>query len=178
MKSLKGTKTEKNLMTAFAGESEARNKYTYFAGVARDEGFRQVMAIFLETADNEKEHAKLWARYLGMIGDTPTNLEEAAKGEHYEWSTMYREFSETAEREGFSEIAHRFHEVAEVEEQHEIRYRRLLERLRTGTAFRRAEPIEWHCLNCGYIHEGKEAPELCPACSHPRAFFEPKPDNC
>lgn len=174
---LKGSQTEKNLWTAFAGESQARNKYTYFASVAKKEGYEQISAIFQETADNEKEHAKLWAKLLGLIGNTEQNLEEAAKGENYEWTTMYREFAEVARKEGFDEIARLFQEVAEVEEQHEIRYRKLLERVKTGTVFSRPTPIKWHCRNCGYIHEGTEAPEVCPACGHPRSFYEPMAEN-
>ncbi|MEW6524311.1 MAG: rubrerythrin [Bacillota bacterium] len=174
---LKGSKTEKNLLAAFAGESEARNKYTYFAAVARNEGFQQIKGIFEETADNEKEHAKVWARYLGLIGTTEKNLEEAANGENYEWTRMYREFAEVAEAEGFAEIATRFTEVAEVEEQHELRFRRLLERVRNDTVFRRDHIIKWHCRNCGYIHEGTEPPEMCPACVHPKSFYEEKAEN-
>ncbi|MGB9867015.1 MAG: rubrerythrin [Bacillota bacterium] len=174
---LKGSQTEKNLWAAFAGESQARNKYTYFASIAKKEGFEQISAVFQETADNEKEHAKLWAKALGLIGDTRQNLEEAAKGENYEWTTMYKEFAEVAKKEGFDEIARLFQEVAEVEEQHELRYRKLLERVQTGTVFSRANPIKWRCRNCGYVHYGTEAPEVCPACSHPRSFYEPAADN-
>ncbi len=174
---LKGSKTEKNLMTAFAGESEARNKYTYFASVAKKEGYEQIKAVFEETADNEKEHAKMWAKYLCLMGTTEQNLAEAAKGEHYEWSDMYKQFAQTAEEEGFCEIAMRFREVAEVEEQHEIRYRRLLERVKNDTVFKRDVPIKWHCRNCGYVHEGTEPPEVCPACVHPKSFYQPKPEN-
>ncbi len=169
---LKGSQTEKNLMTAFAGESEARNKYTYYASVAKKEGFEQIAAIFLETAENEKEHAKLWARRLGLIGDTKKNLEDAAAGENYEWTSMYREFAETAKKEGFDELAAMFTEVAEVEEAHETRYRKLLERVNSGTVFSRPEVTKWHCRNCGYVHEGLEAPAVCPACAHPRAFYQ------
>jgi rubrerythrin len=174
---IKGTQTERNLWEAFAGESQARNKYTYFASAARNEGYQQIMGIFLETADNEKEHAKVWAKYLGIVGTTEKNLEEAAAGENYEWTDMYKKFADEAEAEGFKEIAERFREVGEVEEQHEKRYRKLLERLQTGMVFKRDEPIDWHCLNCGYIHHGKEAPEICPACVHPKAFYQPKPEN-
>lgn len=169
---LKGSQTEQNLLKAFAGESQARNKYTYFASVAKKEGYEQIAAIFQETADNEKEHAKLWAKHLGLIGDTIKNLEEAANGEHYEWTEMYKEFAEVAAREGFEEIARQFREVAEVEEAHEKRYRKLLERVKNNTFFSRSETVKWHCRNCGYIHEGKEAPEVCPACGHPRSFYE------
>lgn len=174
---LKGSQTEKNLMVAFSGESEARNKYTYFSSVARNEGFQQISAVFAETADNEKEHAKLWARALGLIGDTKKNLEDAAAGENYEWTEMYRQFAETARAEGFEEIAVQFEEVGEVEEAHEKRYRKLLERVASGTVFKRDEAIDWHCRNCGYIHHGKEAPLLCPACAHPQSFYEPAPKN-
>lgn len=174
---LKGSKTEQNLWKAFAGESQARNKYTYFASIAKKEGFEQIAAIFLETADNEKEHAKVWAKQLGLIGNTEKNLEEAANGENYEWTSMYREFADTARQEGFEELARLFEEVAEVEEFHESRYRTLLRRLREGTTFRREQPIKWHCRNCGYVHEGPEAPEVCPACAHPRAFYEPLCEN-
>lgn len=170
---LKGTQTEKNLLAAFSGESQARNKYTYFASVAKKEGYEHIAAIFQETADNEKEHAKLWARLLGLIDDTRQNLEEAAKGENYEWTTMYREFAEVAEKEGFHEVARLFTEVAEVEQQHEIRYRKILEHVKAGTVFSRPSPIKWRCRNCGYIHEGTEAPKVCPACGHPQAFYEP-----
>lgn len=174
---LEGSETQKNLMAAFAGESQARNKYTYFAGVARKEGYEQIAAIFLETAENEREHAKVWAKHLGLIGTTEQNLEEAAKGENHEWTEMYKKFAEIAEKEGFTEIAALFREVAEVEQQHEIRYRKLLERVRTGNVFRRDQPIRWRCRNCGYVHEGTEPPEVCPACGHPRAFYEPMAEN-
>ena len=174
---LKGSKTERNLEAALAGESEARSRYTFFASVARKEGFEQIAAIFLETAENEKEHAKLWARALGLIGDTAANLEAAAEGEHHEWTTMYRDFAREAREEGFDEIARLFEEVAEVEKAHEQRYRRLLSRVRERAVFRRAEPIRWRCRNCGYVYEGTEAPEVCPACAHPRAFYEPAAEN-
>lgn len=174
---LKGTQTEKNLKVAFAGESEARNKYWYFASVAKKEGYEQIAAIFLETAENEKEHAKLWAKALGLIGDTKQNLEHAAAGEHYEWSQMYKEFAETAEKEGFPELAKMFREVAEVEEAHEKRYRQLVERLESGTVFKRSGVTKWQCRNCGYVYEGTEAPEFCPCCAHPRAFFQVYAEN-
>lgn len=174
---LKGSKTEKNLLTAFAGESQARNKYTYFASVAKKEGYEQIAGIFLETAENEKEHAKVWAKLLGLIGDTAQNLEEAAQGENYEWTQMYREFAQTAREEGFEDIAKVMEEIAEVEAAHEERYRKLLERLKEGTLFTRSAPIKWRCRNCGYIHEGTEPPEVCPACAHPRAFYEPAAEN-
>jgi rubrerythrin len=174
---LKGSQTEKNLAIAFAGESEARNKYTYFASVAKKEGYEQIAAIFLETAENEKEHAKLWARKLGLIGDTKANLQAAAEGENYEWTNMYKGFAEVAKKEGFDEIAALFTEVGEVEEAHERRYRALLERVASGTVFSRPEEVKWHCRNCGYIHKGKEAPEVCPACAHPRSFYQILAEN-
>jgi len=174
---LKGSQTEKNLLAAFAGESQARNKYTYFASVAKKEGYEQIAAIFLETADNEKEHASLLAKKLGLVQGTAENLEAAASGENYEWTSMYREFAEVARKEGFEEIAGMFTEIAEVEEEHEKRFRRLLERVRSATVFKRETPIKWHCRNCGYVHEGTEAPEVCPACKHPRSFYEPLAEN-
>jgi len=172
MKNLKGSRTEENLWKAFAGESQARNKYTYFAGVAKKEGYQQIAAIFEETADNEKEHAKLALKYLNGIGNTEENLVEAAKGENYEWTTMYKEFEQVAREEGFDEIADFFKEVGEVEEAHERRFKKLLENLRSGEVFKKKETVKWKCRNCGYIHEGAEAPEVCPACKHPQAFFE------
>nr|WP_276791327.1 MULTISPECIES: rubrerythrin family protein [Tepidanaerobacter] len=177
MMELKGSKTEKNLLEAFAGESMARNKYNFFASIAKKEGYEQIMGVFQETADNEKEHAKMWAKYLGLIGDTKKNLEEAAKGENYEWSDMYKEFAETAREEGFNDIAAHFEKVAEVEAEHEKRYLKLLSRLQDGTVFKRSEPIKWRCRNCGYIYEGTEPPEICPACAHPKAFYEPAAFN-
>lgn len=174
---LKGSRTEKNLLAAFAGESQARNKYTYFASVAKKEGFEQIASIFLETAENEKEHAKVWAKYLGLIGDTAKNLEEAAGGENYEWTSMYKEFAQVAREEGFIEIAEHFEKVAEVERAHEERYRKLLQRLKEGTVFKSETPIKWRCRNCGYIHEGPEPPEKCPACDHPRAYYERLVEN-
>lgn len=170
--SLKGSRTEANLLASFAGESQARNKYTYWASVAKREGFEQIAAIFLETADNEKEHAKIALRYLGGIGDTKTNLRAAADGENHEWTSMYKEFEAVAKEEGFTEIAKFFAEVAEVEAEHEKRYLALLENLENGTIFKKAAPVRWHCRNCGYVHEGTEAPEVCPCCKHGRAFFE------
>ncbi|NLC15414.1 MAG: rubrerythrin family protein [Firmicutes bacterium] len=164
-------------MEALAGESEAFAKYTFFSGVARREGYHQIAAIFDETAYNEKEHAKVWAKFLGLIGDTKQNLKHAADGENYEWTTMYKQFAVVADEEGFPEIAKKFREVASVEVKHEERYRRLLERLETDCVFKRPEPIKWHCRNCGYIHEGPEAPEVCPACDHPRSFYQPAPEN-
>jgi len=172
LKDLKGTRTEKNLWEAFAGESQARNKYTYFASVARKEGYQQIAAIFEETADNEKEHAKLAFKYLQGIGDTEKNLEEAIKGENYEWTKMYKEFEQVAREEGFDEIADFFKEVGEVEEAHERRFKKLLDNLRSGEVFKKKEVVKWKCRNCGYIHEGAEAPKECPACRHPQAYFE------
>lgn len=174
---LKGSKTEKNLLEAFAGESMARSKYNFFASVAKKEGYEQIMGVFQETADNEKEHAKMWAKQLGLIGDTEKNLEEAAKGENYEWSQMYKEFAITAREEGFNKIADYFDRVAEVEAEHEIRYKKLLSRLQDGSTFKRPQPIKWRCRNCGYIYEGTEPPQVCPACDHPKAFYEPAADN-
>lgn len=174
---LKGTKTEKNLLEAFAGESQARNKYSYFASAAKKEGMEQISAIFLETADNEKEHAKRLAKFLGLIGDTESNLKDAATGENYEWTDMYRRFEAEAREEGFNEIADVLREIGEVEEEHEKRFLAMLERVRNGSLFKRDEEIEWQCRNCGYIHKGKEAPEECPACAHPQAFFQPKATN-
>jgi rubrerythrin len=175
--SLKGSKTEKNLWEAFAGESQARNKYTYWASTAKSEGYEQIAGIFLETADNEKEHAKMAFKFLNGIGCTKDNLKKAAEGEHYEWTEMYKEFEKVAREEGFEEIADFFEEVGEVEEEHEKRYLKLLERLETGMTFKRETEIKWHCRNCGYVHTGKEAPEKCPACYHPQAHYQPKPDN-
>ncbi len=169
---LKGSKTEKNLEAAFAGESQARNKYTYFASVAKKEGFEQIAAIFLETAENEREHAKREFDFLQGIGDTAANLEAAAGGEHYEWTEMYPEFERVAREEGFNAIAVFFHEVAEVEEEHEKRYQALLKNVREGTVFKRDKVYRWKCRNCGYVHEGTEAPKVCPACIHPQSHFE------
>lgn len=174
---LKGSKTEKNLLEAFTGESKARNLYTYFASTAKKEGLEQISAIFLETADNEKEHAKRLGKFLEMIGNTEKNLAEAAAGENYEWSEMYRRFETEAREEGFDEIADVFREIGEVEEQHEKRFLALLERVKSGAVFKRGEPIEWHCRNCGYVHNGKEAPQECPACAHPQSYFQPRPTN-
>ncbi|NLG86339.1 MAG: rubrerythrin family protein [Firmicutes bacterium] len=174
---LEGSKTEQNLLTAFAGESQARSKYTYFASIAKKAGYEQIAAIFLETADNEKEHAKVWAKQLGLIGDTAQNLQTAIDGENYEWTQMYKNFAQVAREEGFDEIARLMDEVAEVEEAHEQRFRQLLERVQDGTVFKRDVPIKWHCRNCGYIHEGTEPPEVCPACAHPRSFYEPLAEN-
>lgn len=172
MKPLAGTRTEKNLWTAFAGESQARNKYTYFASEAKKAGYEQIAAIFQETAGNEKEHAKRILKFLGGIGDTAANLEAAAQGENYEWTTMYKEFATVAREEGFTEIAAFFEGVAQVEEEHERRFRALLQNLREGKVFKKEVPVRWKCRNCGHIHEGAEAPKVCPVCNHPQAFFE------
>lgn len=179
MKSLKGTKTEKNLEEAFAGESMARNKYTYFASKARKDGYQQIAAIFEETAGNEKEHAKLWFKYLngGEISDTMTNLEAAAAGENYEWTNMYDRMAREAEEEGFPEIAFKMRGVAAIEKHHEERYRRLLENIREGIVFSRDGDRMWLCRNCGHIHFGKKAPEIGPVCNHPQSFFEINPEN-
>lgn len=176
-KSLKGTQTEKNLMAAFAGESQARNKYTFYAQVAKKEGYEQIHGLFMETADNERAHAKQIFKYLGGIGNTMENLKDAADGENYEWTTMYKEFEEVARQEGFEEIADFFHEVAEVEEHHEARYLKLLQNIKDGVVFKRSEETQWKCRNCGYVHTGKEAPELCPACFHPQSWYELMAEN-
>ncbi len=190
MKSVKGTKTEKNLLASFAGESQARNRYTYFASAAKKEGYEQISAIFLETADNEKEHAKRFFKYLeggeaqitasypaGIIGATIQNLEEAAAGENMEWTKLYKEAAEVADQEGFAEIADQFREIAEVEAEHEKRYRKLLANVKTSTVFKKDKPVKWHCRNCGYVHEGSEAPKECPACKHPQAYYEVLAEN-
>lgn len=169
---LKGTKTEANLWTAFAGESQARNKYTYWAGQAKKEGLEQMAAIFMETADDEKEHAKMLFKLLGGITTTADHLQQAAEGENYEWTTMYKEFAQVAKEEGFDHIAKIFTEIGEVEEEHEKRYLALLENLKSDRVFKREEEVKWHCRNCGYVHTGKEAPKVCPACAHPQAFYE------
>ena len=174
---LKGSKTEKNLMTAFAGESQARNKYTYFASVAKKEGYEQIAAIFLETADNEKEHAKLWFKALGGIGNTAQNLLAAAEGENYEWTEMYDEFARVAEEEGFLALAKQFRAVAAVEKVHEERYRKLLENVETAQVFAKAGVTVWVCRNCGHIHIGEAAPKACPVCAHPQAYFEVRATN-
>jgi len=190
MRSIKGTRTEKNLLTAFAGESQARNRYWYFASQAKKEGYEQIAAIFLETAENEKEHAKRLFKFLeggdveiqaafpaGVIGTTEQNLEAAAKGELYEYSQMYPEFAKVAEEEGFDEIAKVFLAIAEAERFHERRYLALLKNVREGKVFKKDTPVKWHCRNCGYIHEGLEAPEKCPSCDHPQAYFEVLAEN-
>ncbi len=176
---LKGSKTEKNLWTAFAGESQARNKYTYFASKAKKEGYEQIAAIFLETAENEKEHAKLWFKYLegGDIRSTAENLQEAASGENYEWTEMYKEFAKVAREEGFEKIACQMEGVAKIEKEHEERYLKLLENVKDGKVFISPDVVVWKCRNCGHIHIGKNAPEICPVCAHPKAYFELRVKN-
>lgn len=174
---LKGSKTEKNLMTAFAGESQARNKYTYFASVAKKEGYEQISALFLKTAENEKEHAKLWFKALGELGTTAENLAAAAAGENYEWTDMYDRFAKEAEEEGFTELAERFRGVAAIEKAHEERYRALLSNLEMQQVFAKSEMKMWECRNCGHLVMGKEAPEVCPVCNHPRSYFEVHAEN-
>ena len=171
---LKGTKTEKNLMDAFAGESQARNKYTYFASAAKKEGYEQISAIFTETADNEKEHAKMWFKLLngGEIGSTKENLEAAAGGENFEWTDMYKRMAKEAREEGFNDIAFLFEKVGEIEKKHEERYKKLLENINNKQVFARKEKKVWVCRNCGFVYEGEKAPEKCPVCSHPQAYFE------
>jgi len=189
-KSLKGSKTEQNLLKAFAGESQARNRYTYFASQARKEGFMQIANIFEETAGNEKEHAKIFFEYLeggdveivasypaGMIKDTKSNLEAAAAGENMEWTTLYQEFSKVAKDEGFPEVANSFKQISEVEKFHEARYRKLISNVAGGQVFKKKEKVRWHCTNCGYIHEGSEAPAMCPACRHPQSYYELLAEN-
>lgn len=167
-----GTQTEKNLRTAFSGESEARNKYTFFASVAKKEGYEQIASLFLKTADNEKEHAKMWFKELNGIGDTSANLESAAEGENYEWTDMYDGFAKTADEEGFHELAEKFRLVAAIEKHHEERYRALLKNVETAAVFEKSEVKIWECRNCGHIVVGTKAPEVCPACNHPQSFFE------
>ena len=174
---LKGSKTEKNLMEAFAGESQARNKYTYFASQARKEGYVQIANIFEETAANEKEHAEVWFKYLNGIGTTAENLVAAASGENYEWTDMYDRMAQEAREEGFTEIAARFALVAKIEKEHEARYLKLLENVKEGLVFSREGDMVWKCSNCGHIVVGKKAPEMCPVCSHPKAYFEIKAEN-
>ena len=171
------SKTARNLAKAFAGESEARNKYTYFAGAARKGGYEQIAAVFEATAANEKEHAKLWLKALGGIGDTRTNLMAAADGERGEWTGMYKLFAKEAEEEGYSDLARLFARVGEIEKRHEERYNRLLRGLENGETFTRPSPKRWECRNCGHVEEGREAPDKCPVCQHPRAFFEIEADN-
>ena len=185
MKSIKGTKTEQALLASFAGESQARNRYTYFASVAKKAGYEQIAAMFLETAENEKEHAKRFFKLLeggaveitavypaGVIGDTAANLEASANGENEEWTILYKDAGKIAREEGFEEIAEQFKEIAEVEEKHEKRYRQLLKNIQDGIVFKRENSVKWKCRNCGYVHTGKEAPARCPACAHPQAYFE------
>lgn len=189
-KSIKGTETEKNLLKAFAGESQARNRYTYFAGVARKAGLEQIANIFIETAENEREHAKVFFKHLeggdveitaaypgGVIGDTKTNLEAAAAGEKMEWGTLYPSFEKTARDEGLPEVAASFKQIAEVEAFHERRYRKLVANVSAGEVFKKGASVKWHCTNCGYIHEGPEAPAVCPACKHPQAYYEVLAEN-
>ncbi|MDD5073188.1 MAG: rubrerythrin family protein [Candidatus Omnitrophica bacterium] len=189
-KSLKGTKTEKNLLASFAGESQARNRYTYFASAARKEGYEQIANIFTETAENEKEHAKVFFKYLeggdveitaaypaGKINNTKANLEAAAAGEKLEWTTLYSDFGRIAKDEGFPEVASSFEQIAKVERFHESRYRRLINNIANGEVFKKKAPVKWHCINCGYVFEGAEAPKECPACKHPQAFYEILSEN-
>ena len=190
MTSLKGSKTEKNILKAFAGESQARNRYTFFASVARNEGYVQIQRIFEETAANEKEHAEVFFKYLeggdveiiaeypaGKVGNTAENLLAAAEGEKLEWGTLYPDFEKIAKEEGFEEVAESFEEIAEVEEQHEKRYRKLLENVKNDTVFKRDKEVEWKCRNCGYVHHGKEAPAICPACKHSQSYYELLAEN-
>lgn len=179
MKELKGTKTEQNLMAAFAGEAQARTKYTYYASQAKKEGYEQLSAIFMETAENEKEHAKLWFKALhgGAIGTTAENLKDAAAGENYEWTDMYKGFAEDARKEGFNELAAAFEMVAKVEKEHEERYLQLLKHLEEGKIFLKDGTVVWKCRNCGHIHVGASAPALCPVCKHPQAYFEVRAEN-
>lgn len=179
MQELKGTKTEANLMAAFAGESQARNKYTYYASKARKEGYEQIADLFLETANNEKEHAKLWFKLLhdGEVPDTATNLADAAAGENYEWTDMYARMAKEAKEEGFDHIAYLFEEVGKIEKEHEARYLKLLENVKDGLVFSKDGDRIWKCRNCGHIVVGPKAPEVCPVCAHPKAFFEIKAEN-
>ena len=172
-----GTRTEQSLLAAFAGESGARNKYTYFASAAKKEGYEQIAALFLRTADNEKEHAKMWFKELAGIGNTETNLLHAAEGENYEWTDMYENFAKIADEEGFTELAEKFRAVAKVEKAHEERYRALLKNVKNLEVFSRSTTKIWECRNCGHLHVGKDAPEICPVCAHPRAYFEIKEEN-
>lgn len=189
-KSVKGTKTEQNLLKAFAGESQARNRYTYFASVAKKEGYEQINRIFIETAENEKEHAKVFFKYLeggdveitasypaGIISDTKTNLEAAAAGEKLEWSSIYKDFAEVAKEENFPEISNSFQQIAKVEQFHEARYRKLIASISAGEVFKKKKTVKWHCINCGYIFEGEEAPKECPACRHPQSYYELLAEN-
>ena len=189
-KSIKGTKTEKNLLASFAGESQARNRYTYFASAAKKEGFEQISRIFLETAENEKEHAKIYFKHLeggdveimaaypaGVIGDTKSNLEAAAAGENMEWTTLYANFAKIAREEGFLEVAISFEQISKVEKFHESRYRKLIANIAGNEVFKKKTTVKWHCTNCGYVHEGKSAPDVCPACKHPQAYYEMLGEN-
>jgi rubrerythrin len=189
-RSIKGTKTEKNLLAAFAGESQARNRYTYFASAAKKEGFEQISHIFTETADNEKEHAKVFFKHLeggeaeitamypaGIIKDTKSNLESAAEGEKMEWTVLYQNFAKTAKEEGFPEVARSFEQIAKVEKFHEARYRKLISNMAGSEVFKKKAAVKWHCTNCGYVHEGAEAPKECPACKHPQSYFEVLAEN-
>ena len=177
MNKYSGTQTEKNLQAAFAGESQARNKYTYFASTAKKEGFEQISAIFAKTADNEKEHATMWLKELQGIGSTAENLAQAANGENYEWTDMYEEFAKTAEKEGFKDLAVKFRLVGEIEKQHEERYRALLKNVETSAVFEKSEIKVWECRNCGHIVVGKSAPQTCPVCNHPQSYFEIHEEN-
>ena len=179
MKDLKGTKTEANLMAAFAGESQARNKFTYYASKAKKDGYEQIAELFTETANNEKEHAKIWFKLLhdGNVPDTVANLKDAAEGENYEWTDMYKSFAEDAKAEGFDHIAYLFEQVAAIEKEHEERYRKLLANIEEGIVFSRDGDMVWICRNCGHIHVGKTAPEVCPVCAHPKAYFELRAEN-
>ena len=189
-KSIKGSKTEKNLLASFAGESQARNRYTYFASAARKEGYEQIANIFIETSENEKEHAKVFFKYLeggdaeitasypaGMIKDTKSNLELAAAGEKLEWTTLYADFGKIAKEEGFPEVARSFEQISKVEKFHESRYRKLISNVANGEVFKKKAAVKWHCINCGYVTEGPEAPKECPACKHPQAYYEPLAEN-
>ena len=177
MNKYQGTQTEENLKTAFAGESQARNKYTYFASVAKKEGYEQIADLFLRTADNEKEHAKMWFKELGELGTTVQNLKAAAEGENYEWTDMYEGFAKTAEKEGFKELAAKFRGVAAIEKEHENRYRALLKNVETKKVFEKSTITVWECRNCGHIVVGKKAPDVCPVCAHPQSYFEVRSTN-
>src|SRR5208283_1234405 len=189
-KSIKGTKTEKNLLASFAGESQARNRYTFFASAAKKEGYEQISRIFLETAENEKEHAKIYFKHLeggdveimaaypaGVIGDTKSNLEAAAAGENMEWTTLYANFAKIAREEGFLEVAISFEQISKVEKFHESRYRKLIANIAGKEVFKKKTTVKWHCTNCGYVHEGPEAPKECPACKHPQSYYEVLAEN-
>lgn len=177
MSKYSGTKTEQNLLDAFAGESQARNKYTYYASAAKKAGFEQLAALYLETADQEKEHAKMWFKEFHGIGDVETNLADAAAGENYEWTDMYARMADEAEADGFPELAKKFRAVASVEATHEKRYNKLLESYKANKMFKDDAPLGWKCRNCGYVHQANEAPEICPVCAHPQAYFERKAEN-